>query len=65
MEDELEIVLKEVQEEWSSQSTLGIIINPKTGEIYAMAGVPTFDPNSFGNIDDVSVYSNKIIVFYL
>jgi cell division protein FtsI/penicillin-binding protein 2 len=47
--------------EWSSETTGGIIINPKTGEIYAMALTPTFDPNSFQNEKNVSVYSNFMV----
>lgn len=33
---------------WRSELTGGIIINPKTGEIYAIDAVPTFDPNARG-----------------
>ncbi len=38
--------LARTQEEWSSTLTGGIIINPKTGAIYAMNLVPTFDLNN-------------------
>tara|TARA_B100000745_G_scaffold52942_1_gene31472 strand:+ start:627 stop:2351 length:1725 start_codon:yes stop_codon:yes gene_type:complete len=37
--------LQKTQEEWGSAFTGGIIINPKTGAIYAMNVVPTFDLN--------------------
>lgn len=38
--------LENTQEEWGSRLTGGIIINPKTGAIYAMNLVPTFDLNN-------------------
>ena len=41
--------LLKTQEEWNSTVTGGIIINPKTGEIYAMSAVPTFDLNNRTN----------------
>jgi cell division protein FtsI (penicillin-binding protein 3)/stage V sporulation protein D (sporulation-specific penicillin-binding protein) len=37
--------LMNTQDVWDSRLTGGIIINPKTGEIYAMNVVPTFDLN--------------------
>ncbi len=38
--------LLEIQDKWGSRLTGGIIINPKTGAIYAIDAVPTFDPNN-------------------
>ena len=38
--------LQKTQEKWNSSITGGIIINPKTGAIYAMNVVPTFDLNN-------------------
>ena len=46
--------LLETHEKWDSKLTAGIIINPKTGAIYALDAVPTFDINdrSEANISD-------------
>jgi stage V sporulation protein D (sporulation-specific penicillin-binding protein) len=46
--------LLKTQDVWDSRLTGGIIINPKTGEIYAMNAVPTFDLNdrTGATIDD-------------
>lgn len=46
--------LLHTQETWGSKTTGGIIINPKTGEIYAMNVVPTYDLNdrTGATIDD-------------
>lgn len=40
--------LKNVQDEWGSAVTGGIIIDPKTGAIYALDAVPTFNLNDRG-----------------
>ena len=40
--------LLKANEVWRSELTGGIIINPKTGEIYAIDAVPTFNPNARG-----------------
>ena len=51
----LEQVLGEVQKHWSSDLTAGIIMDPKTGEIYAMGATPSFDPNHFQTVKDLRV----------
>lgn len=38
--------LIKIQDRWDSGITGGIIINPKTGDIYAIDAVPSFDPNN-------------------
>ncbi len=50
----LDQTLADVQTEWGSTLSGGIIINPKTGAIYAMSAAPTFDLNDRGEatIDD-------------
>ncbi len=50
----LEATLKGVQDTWSSARTGGIIMNPKNGEIVAMAATPSFNPNDFSqsSVDD-------------
>lgn len=57
----LERKLVEIQDTWDSKSSAGIIINPKNGEIYALAVVPTFDLNSFSGEQDVSIFSNPLV----
>lgn len=41
--------LLETHEKWNSSLTAGIIINPKTGAVYALDAVPTFDLNDRGD----------------
>jgi stage V sporulation protein D (sporulation-specific penicillin-binding protein) len=53
-------LLKDIQASWGSDSVAAIIMNPKTGEIVAMEGVPTFDPNKYKEFD-VKTYINPNI----
>jgi cell division protein FtsI/penicillin-binding protein 2 len=57
----LESSIDDIQETWSSEFTGGIIIDPKTGEIYAMANTPTFNPNTFSAVKDQSIFSNQLV----
>ena len=38
-----------------------VIVEPATGRILAMCGVPDFDPNAFGKVEDIQVYNNQSI----
>jgi cell division protein FtsI/penicillin-binding protein 2 len=51
VQKKLDDVLTAVNAQYSSQETGGIIMNPKTGEIYALDTVPNFDPNHFQQAD--------------
>lgn len=58
----LERVLEEdVQEKYTASMAMGIIMNPKTGEIYAMATTPTFDPNNFSKEKSPAVFVNPLV----
>ena len=56
----LEDELKATREKWGSDQAGGIIIDPISGEIVAMAWNPTFDLNNFKE-SDVSVFSNPLV----
>lgn len=57
----LESELQKVTEKYSPDFTGGIVINPKTGEIFAMGFTPTFDPNSPQSEKSASVFSNRLV----
>lgn len=57
----VESALDKVQERYASEFTGGLVLDPKTGEIYAMALMPAFDPNLPQNEDDARVFSNKFV----
>lgn len=57
----LEKELMSIQEAWHSKSSGGIIMDPKTGEIFSMANYPSFNPNLLQNERDPSVFSEPMV----
>lgn len=57
----LEKVLAKTQDEWHPDEIGGIIMDPTTGEIYAMASHPSFDPNDLKAVSSASVLSNPLV----
>lgn len=49
---ETEKVLTETVSQWSARGAAAVVMNPRTGEILAMANVPTVDANSFDTLTD-------------
>ncbi len=56
LEDEIKIVYEETK----ANSTLGLVIDPNTGEILALANYPTFNPQEYYKYSD-EVRKNKAI----
>jgi len=61
VESELERALASVEEKWDSDTTGGIIMDPVTGEIYAMASIPTYDPNDVKSVKSASIFANPLV----
>lgn len=57
LENELELI----HEEWNADTIGGIIMDPHTGAIRAMALYPTFDLNTFNQVESVSIFNNKLV----
>lgn len=57
----LESEIEKVTEKYTSDFSGGIIIDPKTGEIYAMALTPTFNPNTPQSERDAAIFSDKLV----
>lgn len=51
----------DIRNQWQSKKVGIVIINPKNGEIYALASSPTFDLNSFKKEKNVAIFSNPIV----
>lgn len=57
----LEKKLEEIISTWSSDYAGGIIMNPTTGEIYALALAPKYDPNNLQKEKSVDIFQNKLV----
>ena len=57
----LEKELSALKEKWEADVVGGIIIDPKTGEIYALSSFPDFDPNFYNMVSDHSVFPNPLV----
>jgi stage V sporulation protein D (sporulation-specific penicillin-binding protein) len=61
VQTELERDLNDYMAQWHPQLAGGIVMDPKTGTIYAMAVKPDFDLNNFGAQTDPLIYANPLI----
>lgn len=53
--------LKQAVEFLDADAGSAIFMDPKTGAILAMANTPGFNPNSYGNAEDISVFTNSAV----
>ncbi|MES2224923.1 MAG: penicillin-binding protein 2 [Patescibacteria group bacterium] len=58
---QLEAAVAGIHDRWSSEATGGIVMDPHTGEIIAMAQVPTFNLNAYGGEKDPGIFSNPFV----
>ena len=61
VQSQLEQTLDGVMKQYTPQFAGGIIMDPKTGAIYAMALRPDFDPNTYNLVTNPSVYDDKLV----
>lgn len=57
----LEAVLEQTKQKYSAESAAGVILEPKTGKILAMASKPDFEPNNYGQAESLALYRNPIV----
>jgi cell division protein FtsI/penicillin-binding protein 2 len=57
----LEETLAELSAEFKPKTALGAIMDPKTGDILAMAATPNFDINEYNKVDDIGVFRNPLV----
>lgn len=57
----LESELSGVMDEWNSDESGGIIMDPKTGEIFALSAAPTYDLNEYGKVGDKKLFANPVV----
>ncbi|MGE3316745.1 MAG: peptidoglycan D,D-transpeptidase FtsI family protein [Planctomycetaceae bacterium] len=56
--------LEQVMEEWKPSAACAIVMDPRTGDIIAMASRPTFDPNNPVNVPDAAWKNTAIASMY-
>ncbi len=57
----LEKTLEKISEKYETEMAGGLIMDPKTGEILAMAVKPDFNPNAYSENKDISIFTNPIV----
>lgn len=53
--------LKEALETYQADSATLVMVNPQTGAVLALCSYPSFDPNEYNKVSDVSYFNNLAI----
>ena len=61
VQEYLEKIIGGIHTQWKPDEIGGIIMDPHTGEIIALAAFPNFDPNNTNGIKNVGVFSNPLV----
>lgn len=51
-------IIKEAVEGYGAEDGSMIVMDPMSGDIKAMVGYPSFDPNNYSQVEDIKVYKN-------
>jgi cell division protein FtsI/penicillin-binding protein 2 len=57
----LEELLARLASEYKTKAALGILMDPKTGEVFAMASNPSFNLNEYNKVKDIQIYRNPLV----
>ena len=61
MQGQLEKTLEEISATHSPKAAGGIIMDPQTGEVLAIAMRPGFDPNTYNVVENPKVFQNPLV----
>jgi stage V sporulation protein D (sporulation-specific penicillin-binding protein) len=61
LQQQLETILADGVKNSKGQSGSALIMDPNTGEVKAMANVPTFDPSKYYEVEDGNVFQNSAV----
>jgi cell division protein FtsI/penicillin-binding protein 2 len=56
-----EMAIKKASEKFMADSGSIVVMDPKNGAVLAMANWPTYDPNEFSKVEDMSAFSNPAV----
>lgn len=56
----VEEILQRRMTEFGKDQASALVMDPRTGEILAMANLPGYDPGNYGEVEDASVYINRV-----
>ncbi|MBI1888478.1 MAG: penicillin-binding protein 2 [Candidatus Spechtbacteria bacterium] len=56
----LEKKLQNAKDQFDADGASGVVVNPKTGEIIALASADSFDPNMYSEVKNIDVFLNGI-----
>lgn len=57
----LHTTLLDTEKSWKGDIVGGIIMDPNTGAIIAMDAIPSYNPNSFGDVKDQNYFDNQLV----
>ncbi|MBP9749321.1 MAG: penicillin-binding protein 2 [Candidatus Pacebacteria bacterium] len=57
----LEDALVSTQKEWQSKQLAGIVLDPKTGDVIALAALPSYDLNAYAEQKDLRAFQNPLV----
>ena len=63
IQEKVERLLAEGVNKYKAQAGAVIVMNPKTGEIIAMASYPTYNPNKYWQVKNYDVFQNKAVSY--
>ncbi len=58
---QLEAQLRRIQYNWGAEKVGGVVMDPHDGALIAIGAVPSFNPNTYGQVTDYSVFNNPIV----
>ena len=61
VETYLDKVLTDAETAWKPDEIGGVIMDPETGEIFALSSHPSFDPNNLKTVKTAAVLSNPLV----
>ncbi len=58
---QMEETLAALVEKFDPKNAMGIIMDPQTGDVLAMANAPNFDPNRYAEVENIELFRNPSI----